>query len=185
MGKEMGRDDHYNEENLEIDEASVLEHPKYEELQEKLVQAETKINEYWNEILRAKADVENMRKRFEKDLSHAHKYGLEKFVQNLLPVVDSIERGLESTGEAKDEFVKNIQNGMKLTSDMLIKVLDQAGITQVKPLGEEFNPELHEAMSAKEDPKEKPNTILEVLQKGYLLNGRLLRPALVIVSKNI
>ena len=95
MGKEMGRDDHYNEENLEIDEASVLEHPKYEELQEKLVQAETKINEYWNEILRAKADVENMRKRFEKDLSHAHKYGLEKFVQNLLPVVDSIERGLD------------------------------------------------------------------------------------------
>jgi molecular chaperone GrpE len=167
----------------------VINHPDYKKLQEKLTEAEAKINEHWNEVLRAKADLQNVQRRAEQDIAKAHKYGLEKFALELLPIVDSLERGLNSCDEKlthTDEnnvLLKNMRHGMELTINMFLKTLQKFGIEQVDPVGKDFNPELHEAMSIKEDPNLKPNTIVEVIQKGYTLNGRLLRPALVIVAK--
>jgi molecular chaperone GrpE len=167
----------------------VINHPDYKKLQEKLTEAEAKINEHWNEVLRAKADLQNVQRRAEQDVAKAHKYGLEKFALELLPIIDSLERGLSSCDEKlthtlkNNELLKNMRHGMELTIDMFLKTLQKFGIEQVDPIGKDFNPELHEAMSIKEDPNLKPNTIVEVIQKGYTLNGRLLRPALVIVAK--
>ena len=164
--------------------AAGIEHPEYKELEDSLTAAEQKGDEYRNEVLRLKAEIENMQRRSERDVANAHKYGLEKFATELLPVMDSLEHGLASCESADgDELYKNIQSGMQLTRDMLMKTLEKFKIEQVDPQGQPFNPEHHEAMSTQNDPKAKPNTVLRVFQKGYLLNGRLIRPALVIVAK--
>jgi len=156
---------------------AAIEHPEYQELQEKLTEAQ-------NETLRAKAELENIRRRAEQDIAKAHKFGLEKFALNLLPVVDSLEHGLASCDESNDNPVlKNIRNGIELTLKMFLDTLQKHNILQIDPLGKDFNPELHEAMTIKEDPNLKPNTVVQVLQKGYTINERLLRPALVIVAK--
>lgn len=155
---------------------------KPKNLQEKLAAAEAKANENWDAVLRAKAELENLQRRAEKDVANAHKYGLEKFVLDLLPVMDSMERGLESCADAKD--TKTIHHGMQLTVDMLLKSLNKFKVEQINPLGKDFDPEQHEAMTIKENKSVKPNTVVEVMQKGYLLNGRLIRPALVIVAKS-
>lgn len=171
------------EEKLAADKKPGLEHPEYKELQDKLNEAEEKVNEYWNEILRGKADLENQRKRAERDLANAHKYGLDKFAKELLPVIDSMERGLETCNH-DDELSKKICHGMQLTIDMMLKACEKVGLQQIDPIGQEFDPEHHEAMTMQEDKKAKPNTVLMVMQKGYLLNDRLLRPALVVVAKS-
>ena len=158
-----------------------LGQPSSEELIKQLNQAEAKAADYMNKSLRALADLENMRKRAELDLAHAHKYAIEKFAFELLAAVDNLERTLEIEVEP-DNPLKNIHVGVELTLKMLLDVFNKFGITQINPLGEAFNPEQHSAMSTKEDPNSNKNTVLEVLQKGYMLKGRLLRPALVIVS---
>ncbi len=161
--------------------ASLLEHPEYKELQEKLTAAEEKANEYWQQVLHGKADLDNMHKRAEKDVANAHKYGQEKFILELLPVIDSLERALDTSSD--NEILKNVNHGVQMTIEMLLKTLSKAGVEQVDPLGHEFNPDLHEAMTIREDSNVKPNTVVEVMQKGYVLNSRLIRPALVIVAK--
>jgi molecular chaperone GrpE len=154
-----------------------IEHPEYQELQDKLTEAQ-------NNALRARAELENTRRRAEQDIAKAHKFGLEKFALNLLPVVDSLEHGLASCDESNNNaMVKNIRNGIELTLKMFLDTLQKHNIQQIDPLGKDFNPELHEAMTIKEDPNLKPNTVVQVLQKGYTINERLLRPALVIVAK--
>ena len=161
-----------------------IEHPEYKELQNKLNEAETKINELTNEILRAKAETENIRRRAEQDVAKAHKFGNEKFAANLLPVVDSLEHGLANCDESdNNSILKNIRHGMELTLKMFLDTLRKHNIQQIDPFGQDFNPELHEAMSIKEDSSVKPNTVVQVVQKGYTINERLLRPALVIVAK--
>jgi len=167
-----------------VKKAAAINHPDYKTLQDKLTAAEEKANENWNEVLRARADMANMQKRAEKDVVNAHKYGLEKFIMELLPVVDSMEHGLNSTDE-NNELVKNIRHGMQLTIELMLKILKQHKVEQVNPLGKDFDPELHQAMTMREDTSVKPNTVLEVMQKGYVLNGRLIRPALVVVAKNV
>ncbi|MCK4869695.1 MAG: nucleotide exchange factor GrpE [Gammaproteobacteria bacterium] len=161
---------------------SVLEHPEYKELEEKLTTAEQKVTEHWNQVMSAKAEMENVRRRAERDVTNAHRYGLDKFLPELLPVVDSLERGYESC-DASNEVLDKMREGLGFTLEMFLKVLQKHNVEQIDPLGKEFNPDLHEAMSMQEDSNVKLNTVLNVLQKGYTLNGRLLRPALVIVAK--
>jgi molecular chaperone GrpE len=161
-----------------------IEHPEYQELQAKLTEAENKVSDLMNEALRARAELENTRRRTEQDIAKAHKFGLEKFALNLLPVIDSLEHGIASCDESNDNPVlKNIRNGMELTLKIFLDTLQKQNIYQIDPLGKDFNPELHAAMSIKEDANIKPNTVVQVLQKGYTINDRLLRPALVIVAK--
>lgn len=175
---------HDNPENMQI-----LEHPSYKQLQEKLNETENKANDYWNTVLRSKAELENAIRRAERDVSNAHKYALEKFVSELLAVIDSSEQGLISCKEAinknqeNNTLLINMYNGMELTTNMLLNVCKKFGVEQINPLGDEFNPDLHQAISTIEDPNAKTNTVIQILQKGYLLNGRLVRPALVVVAK--
>jgi molecular chaperone GrpE len=150
-------------------------------LQVLLVDARNKADSHWDQCLRLQADIENLRKRNERDLVNAHKFALEKFAVDLLPVKDSLEMGLAAAGENAD--VAGLKEGGELTLKMLISVMDKHNINEVNALNEKFNPEYHEAMSVQERADVKPNTVVTVVQKGYLLNERLIRPAMVIVSK--
>jgi len=150
-------------------------------LQALLEDARNKADSHWDQCLRLQADIDNLRKRNERDLVNAHKFALEKFAVDLLPVKDSLEMGLAAAGENAD--VAGLKEGGELTLKMLISVMDKYNINEVNALNEIFNPEYHEAMSVQERADVKPNTVVTVVQKGYLLNDRLIRPAMVIVSK--
>ncbi len=133
--------------------------------------------------LRMAAQLRNVRGRLERDVMNAHKFGSEKLLKDLLPVADSLIRGLENSKEQTDVDSQSIINGIELTLDMLHKVLSQNGVERIAPeVGESFNPELHEAMSMQKVPEAANNTILQVLQQGYSLNGRVIRAAMVIVA---
>jgi len=123
--------------------------------------------------------MENLRKRTEKDLENAHKYGMEKFVNEMLPVKDSMEMGLA----AEDVTVESLHEGMKLAMNMFNTTFEKLNVKEINPLNEPFDPELHQAMTMQEAVDVEPNTVIAVMQKGYLLNDRLVRPAMVIVSK--
>ncbi len=127
--------------------------------------------------------MENLRKRSERDLVNAHKFALERFAQELLPVRDSLEMGLATLAGGQIDPAR-LQEGVELTLQMLTTVLGKFGITEVNPQFERFNPGLHQAISLQERTDVEPNTVVTVVQKGYLLNDRLLRPAMVIVSRS-
>ncbi len=154
----------------------------YEELQKKLVAAEEKAAQSWDRALRIQADMDNMQRRVERDVASAHKYALEKFVLELLPIVDGLERAV-AAHEGEDSSSGTLLDGVHLTLKMIYAALAKFHVEQVSPESQPFNPELHQAVSTQADPTVKPNTVLAVLQKGYLLNNRLIRPALVVVSK--
>ena len=149
-------------------------------LQQDLEAMEAKAKEHWDQFLRAQAELENLRRRAERDLENAHKYALERFAGELLPVKDSLEMGLDAASGAEAE---KIREGMELTLRMLTQVLEKFGIQEINPAGERFDPERHQAMTAQPTDECPPNMVLSVMQKGYLLNDRLLRPAMVMVSK--
>jgi molecular chaperone GrpE len=153
-----------------------------EQLSGLLEDARAQADAHWDQLLRARADLENERRRFQRDLEAAHKFGLEKFALDLLPVKDSLELGLAAAA-ADGQEVGRLREGMELTLKMMRTALEKFGITEVDPVGERFNPEFHQAMSAMETDKAEPNTVLTVYQRGYLLNDRLLRPALVVVAR--
>ncbi|MDX1804730.1 MAG: nucleotide exchange factor GrpE [Alcanivorax sp.] len=132
--------------------------------------------------IRAQAEVQNMRRRAERDVQHAHKFALEKFAGDLLSVADNLERGLAAL-DADDEALKAAREGIELTLKSLMDVFARYNLEQIDPAGEPFNPELHEAMTMVPVPNAEPNSVIDVLEKGYQLNGRLLRPARVVVSK--
>ena len=150
-----------------------------EHLQQQLALAEKKAEENWELLLRTKAEMDNLRKRTEKDLENAHKYGMEKFVNEMLPVKDSMELGLA----AEDVTVESLHEGMKLTMNMFNATFEKIGVKELNPLNEPFDPELHQAMTMQEVDNVEPNTVIAVMQKGYLLNDRLVRPAMVMLSK--
>ncbi len=155
--------------------------PSHEELHVLLTDARSKADEHWDQCLRLQAEIDNLRKRSERDLVNAHKFALEKIAAELLPVKDSLEMGLAAAGENSD--VHKLIEGSELTLKMLGAVLNKFNINEISPLNEKFNPEYHEAMSMQERDDVEPNTVVAVMQKGYLLNDRLVRPAMVMVSK--
>ena len=134
-------------------------------------------------VLRAQADAQNVRRRAEQDVEKARKFALERFCGELLPVVDNLERALEAAA-GEDEIVKPIAEGVELTLKSFQDALKKFNIEAVDPAGEPFDPQLHQAMSIVENADVEPNTVIAVMQKGYTLNGRLVRPAMVMVSKS-
>jgi molecular chaperone GrpE len=132
--------------------------------------------------LRAAADAQNVKRRAEQDVEKARKFALEQFARELLPVVDNLERALEATA-GQDAAVKPIAEGVELTLKSFLDALKKFNIAAVDPQGEPFDPNLHQAMSMVENAEVEPNSVIAVMQKGYTLNGRLLRPAMVMVSK--
>lgn len=153
----------------------------HEELLLTLQDAQAKADEHWNQLLMARADLSNAQRRAERELANAHKYGVEKLALELIPVKDSMELGLTAItdGDTQDQ----VREGMELTLQMFSGVLDKFGVKEVSPQGEKFNPEFHQAMSSQETADFEPNTVMTVFQKGYVLNDRLIRPAMVVVSK--
>jgi len=133
--------------------------------------------------LRAQADAQNVKRRAEQDVEKARKFALEMFARELLPVVDNLERALEATAGHDEEVVKPITEGVELTLKSFLDALKKFNIETVNPQGEPFDPNLHQAMSMVENNDMEPNSVIAVMQKGYTLNGRLLRPAMVMVSK--
>ncbi len=154
------------------------------DLAAQLEEARSKADENWNLAVRAKAELENLRKRHERDLSNAHKYALERFVNELLPVRDSLELGLKAAQEESADVAK-LREGTELTLNLFNTVLEKFNVAVIDPEGEPFNPELHQAMSMQPTEEIEPNTVITVVQKGYSLNGRLVRPAMVIVSQAV
>ncbi len=132
--------------------------------------------------LRAAAEAQNIRRRAEQDVEKAHKFGVEKFVKEMLPVADNLERAIEAAS-ADGVEVSSVVEGVELTLKTLADALDRQKVAIVDPAGEPFNPELHQAMSMVPNPDVEPNTVINVFQKGYTLHGRLVRPAMVVVSK--
>lgn len=171
------------EENVEAVEVEISETGDAGNPVALLEDARAKVDENWNLYLRSQAELDNVRRRSEKDLQNAHKFGLEKFANEMLPVKDSLELGLAAVEENSDEAVEKLREGTELTLKMLSSALEKFGIKEINPMGEVFNPEQHQAMTMQESAEAAPNTVLIVMQKGYLLNERVMRPALVVVSK--
>ncbi|ODS24385.1 nucleotide exchange factor GrpE [Candidatus Endobugula sertula] len=134
-----------------------------------------------DQVLRAQAETMNIRRRAEQDVEKARKFALEKFVNDLLPVADNLERAI-TAGDAQDESQKAILEGVELTLKSLMDTLKKYHVEAINPESEPFDPQLHQAMSMAPNPDVEPNTVLNVFQKGYTLNGRLVRPAMVVVS---
>ncbi|MDC9614126.1 nucleotide exchange factor GrpE [Xenorhabdus khoisanae] len=153
--------------------------PRVAELEEQLKQAQ--VNER-DAMLRARAEVENIRRRTEQDVEKAHKFALEKFANELLPVIDNLERALDVSDRANESLQPMIE-GIELTLKSFIDAVGKFGIEVVGDTNVPFNPEVHQAMTMMESDQHEPNHVMLVMQKGYTLNGRLLRPAMVAVSK--
>jgi len=162
--------------SVEASEASV------EDVAAKIEALEAKAEENWDHFVRTKAEMDNMRRRAERDLENAHKYALERFAQELLPVRDSLEMGVNAAQDEAADVAK-LREGSEMTLRMLDSAMEKFNIKAIDPLDEPFNPELHQAMTMIEMPDKEPNTVINVLQKGYTLNERLVRPAMVVVSK--
>ncbi|ABC28095.1 Molecular chaperone GrpE (heat shock protein) [Hahella chejuensis KCTC 2396] len=155
-----------------------------DELIERLQQ---ELGEQKEQVLRVHAEMQNVRRRAENDVDKARKFALERFVKELLPVVDSLEKAVEACGatESADSQVTTLKDGVEMTLSLLNSGLKKFEVEVVDPMGQPFNPEFHEAMSMAPQADVEPNTVIAVLQKGYLLSGRLIRPAMVMVSKGV
>lgn len=147
-----------------------------------LAEAEARAEENWNQFLRARAEMENLRRRAEKDVAQARQQSLEKLAGELLAVKDSLEMGVQ-TARSEGADITQIAEGSELTLRMFNQALEKFRIEEINPEGERFDPACHEAMAAQPAADAEPNTVLNVVQKGYCLGERLLRPAMVIVAK--
>ncbi|MDR3443229.1 MAG: nucleotide exchange factor GrpE [Legionella sp.] len=164
----------------EHEEEESLEHLSYEELSEKLTFAEQQAHENWEKSVRALAELDNVRRRAEREIDNAHRYGAEKLISSLLPVMDSLEQALQMAAKEEDAAMRE---GLELTMKLFLDALQKFDVQQLDPMGLPFNPQEHEAMTMQEAPGVAPNTVVAVFQKGYKLSDRVIRPARVIVSK--
>ena len=171
---EQASDQSADEQNIEAG-SGVTDQERIAELEEQLASAK-------EDVLRAAAEVQNVRRRAEQDVVKAHKFALEKFATDLLAVLDSLERGIE-VADANDENIRPMREGMELTFKLFLDTLKRFQVERIEPLGEPFNPELHQAMAMEESVEAEPNSVLKVFQCGYSISGRLLRPAMVVVSQ--
>jgi molecular chaperone GrpE len=166
------------DEKTEVLPETAVQLVEMERLKTELAGAEERARNHWEQYLRALADVDNVRKRSAKDLESARQFAVEKFAQDLIGVKDSLELGIQNSGKAD---TSSLIEGQTATLRLLAKAFEKAQIEEINPEGQPFNPEQHEAMMAQ--PSDAPaNTVLSVIQRGYQLNGRLLRPARVVVS---
>ncbi|MDG2420298.1 MAG: nucleotide exchange factor GrpE [Gammaproteobacteria bacterium] len=180
---EENRQDITADEEFSADEEASEKPDSLEEALAKLAEAELVAEKAGNDLLRVQAEMQNLRRRTEQDVERAHKYGQEKFSAELLLVMDNLERALDSASQHDDEAVKAICDGVNLTLKSFMDCFAKFNIEVIDPIGEPFDPQLHQAMSIQENPEAEPNTVIAVMQKGYTLHGRVLRPAMVMVSK--
>ncbi|MDC3315155.1 nucleotide exchange factor GrpE [Candidatus Thioglobus sp.] len=178
MTKKKEQKTQKNTSNKAKDEISDIS--KTEDLDSQLEEAQQSAKDNWDKLLRSQAEMENLKRRTSKDLENAHKFALDGFVKALLEVNDSLSMGLKSAQDEKATLENTIE-GLELTNKVFSSTLAKFGVETVNPVGEKFNPELHEAVTMVPMPDNKSNTVLEVIQTGFTLNGRLVRPALVIV----
>jgi molecular chaperone GrpE len=187
------KDDHVEQDELENEagiaeddeqsdaDVNSLEHFSYAELEEKLTLSEQQAHENLEKAMRAMAELDNVRRRAERDVANAHRFGLEKFINSLLPIMDSLEEALRLADNKGD---KAMHEGLELTMKLFLGVLEKHDVQQLDPQGAVFDPQEHEAMSMQVSTDAPANTVLVVFQKGYKLNDRVIRPARVIVAKN-
>lgn len=168
--------------NADVEE--IIEEISVEDLQKQLKHVQKKAEENWDKAVRTQAEMENLKRRTMKDLENAHKYGLEKFAKELLSVIDSLELGIQVSTSDNPEVVA-LREGSELTIKQFESVFAKFNIEAINPTGQTFNPELHQAMTIQPSADVEPNSVLNVFQKGYILNGRLIRPAMVVVSKAV
>ena len=166
---------------LDVEENADLQETDIEALQNQLEKEKEQSQANRDSALRAQAEMENLRKRTVRDIENAHKYALDKFVNELLPVIDSLELGL--TAAESTENNDDLREGMNLTLQMFYTAMEKFGVKTIAPQGEKFNPEQHEAISMQEIEGSESGTVVTIMQKGYELNGRLVRPAMVVVAK--
>jgi molecular chaperone GrpE len=182
MPNDMPEDD--ADENADDKHTELLTHPSYQEVLKKLDEAEQKANQNWERVMRMQADSENALRRSERDIENAHKYALEKFVLELLPIVDSLELCIANVPNKMDKAGNAVIEGVNMTLKMFYTAMEKFGVKQINPVSQPFDPEYQQAISMLIDLDAKPGTVLSVLQKGYTLNNRLVRPALVVVAKD-
>lgn len=163
-------------------ETETMQEVTVESLQLELQESAAKAEAYRDEAVRAQAEMQNVRRRAEQDVAKAHKFGQEKLVVELLNLVDNLDRALVASRD-ENATLENLLEGVEMSQSMLMEGLKKFSVEQLDPHGEPFNPEMHEAMTAIPNADMEPNTVMEVFQKGYTLNGRLIRPAMVVVSK--
>ena len=147
-----------------------------------LAALQKKADEHYDQLVRAHAEIENLKRRHTQELEKAHKYALDKFVGELLTIWDSLELGLQAA-QNDEADVASLREGTELTVKMFGDVMEKFNVERINPEGEAFNPEFHQAMSMVPNAEMAPNTVMAVMQKGVLLNGRLIRPAMVVVSQ--
>jgi molecular chaperone GrpE len=169
------------DDSTKIDEETIAELLDEAELSETEA-LEEQVSTANDQVLRIQAEIQNVRRRSERDVENAHKYALEKFSGDLLPVVDNLERAI-GTIDLEDDAQKAVMTGLELTLKTFVEVLKKFKVEAVDPAGEPFDAEFHQAVSMVANPDLEPNTVMDVFQKGYTLNGRLVRPAMVVVSK--
>lgn len=150
-------------------------------VEDQLAQALAEMAELKEQMLREQAETQNIRKRLQRDVEQARKFALERFITDLLPVVDNLDRAIHAA--SNDEALKPVLEGIELTRKSFLDVLKKNQVEEINPLGQPFNPELHEAVAVLPNPAVEPNSVMDVMQKGYTLNGRLLRAAMVAVAK--
>jgi len=161
--------------------AEVADQADAGKLAAELAAAVAEVESLKDQMLRIQADAQNVRRRAEQDVEKAHKFGVEKFANEMLPIMDSLERAIEAFGD--DEALASMREGVEMTMNMFLSGLEKFKMEQVNPLGEAFDPALHQAMSMVEAADAAPNSVIAVMQKGYTLHGRLVRPAMVVVAK--
>ncbi len=173
-----------DEQNLDTptEDQHAPEAPVADDLATRVQVLEEQLAAAQDQSLRVAADLQNVRRRAEQDVEKAHKFALEKFAGDLLPVIDSLERGLELSSP-QDESIRAVREGMELTLKLFQDTLKRYQVEVIDPHGAPFNPEHHQAMAMEESIHVEPNSVLKVFQKGYLLSGRLMRPAMVVVSR--
>ena len=160
----------------EIDDVDV------DALRQEIESLRQQLDDNTDKMLRVQAEMDNLHKRTLRDIENAHKFALDKFVRELLPVIDSMELGIDASDSATGD-VESLREGMDLTLKKFLDTLEKFGVTAITPQGDRFNPEKHEAVSMQDADGMEPGTVVTVMQKGYELNGRLVRPAMVIVAK--
>jgi molecular chaperone GrpE len=165
-----------------VPEAAEAKDEAGETMEQQLAKAQDTIKDYWDQMMRLRAEIENNRKRAERDVEDAHKYAVKNFVENLLPVIDSMEMG-QTAAATDNATLESIREGSALTAEMFVQALEKNGLEQIDPLGEKFDPEKHQAISMIDAENAESNIVIEVMQKGFSLNDRLVRPAMVVVAK--